>query len=134
MGGVETRGQVAAGLEQAAAQWERDGFGLWMLFDAATGEPVARGGLERTEFDGRPEVELAWLVTPERWGEGIATELGAAAIEVAFGTLGLPDVVAFTLPDNLPSRRVMEKLGLQYEKAAPHKHYGDHVLYRLQAG
>ena len=129
MGGVRTPEQVAEELAAAAAAWERDGFGYWMFFDAATGEPVARGGLSRAEFDGRPEVEVGWTVTPERWGEGLATELGAAALEVA-AELGLDDIVAFTLPHNAPSRRVMEKLGFVYEKTAPYKVYGAHVLYR----
>jgi [ribosomal protein S5]-alanine N-acetyltransferase len=134
MGGIETPDQVSLGLHAAAEHWARDGFGLWMLYDRETGEPVGRGGLERTEFDGAPEIEVAWLIVPERWGQGLATELGAASVDIAFGTLGLPDVVAFTLTDNPASRRVMEKLGFAYEKTAPYKIYGDHVLYRLRAG
>jgi ribosomal-protein-alanine N-acetyltransferase len=129
MGGVSTPEQVAEHLATAAAAWEGDGFGYWMFFDAATGEPVARGGLSRTEFDGRPEVEVGWTVTPERWGQGLATELGAATLDVAL-ELGLRDIVAFTLPYNAPSRRVMDKLGFTYEKTAPYKTFGDHVLYR----
>lgn len=132
LGGVRTREEVAAELERAQESWERDGMGYWMFFDARTGEPVARGGLARTVFDGRPEVEVGWTVTPGRWGEGLATELGAEAVRVAFGVLGLEDVVAFTLPHNAASRRVMEKLGFAYEKTAPYKAYGDHVLYRLR--
>jgi RimJ/RimL family protein N-acetyltransferase len=132
MGGVATPEQVAEQLALAAQTWEREGFGYWMFFDAATGAPVARGGLSRTEFDGRAEVEVGWTVAPERWGEGLATELGGAALEVASG-LGLDDIVAFTLPDNFASRRVMEKLGFTYEKTAPYKTYGDHVLYRRRA-
>ena len=103
-----------------------------MFFDAATGEPVGRGGLSPAVFDGRPEVEVGWTVAPERWGEGLATELGAAALEVA-AELGLDDIVAFTLPHNIASRRVMEKLGFVYEKTAPYKVYGDHVLYRRRS-
>ena len=129
MGGVATPQQVAEQLAHAAEEWERNGFGYWMFFDAATGEPLARGGLSPAEFDGRPEVEVGWTVTPGRWGEGLATELGAAALEVA-AELGLDDIVAFTLPHNAASRRVMEKLGFVYEKTAPYKVYGDHVLYR----
>ena len=103
-----------------------------MFFEAATGEPLARGGLGRTVFDGQPEIEVAWTVVPERWGKGLATELGAASLEVAAG-LGLDDIVAFTLPHNTASRRVMEKLGFVYEKTAPYKVYGDHVLYRRRS-
>jgi RimJ/RimL family protein N-acetyltransferase len=130
MGGVATAEEVAEQLALGAQGWETDGFGYWMFFDAATGAAVARGGMSRAEFDGRPEVEVGWTVAPDRWGEGFATELGAAALEVAFRDLALPDVVAFTLPDNAASRRVMEKLGFVYEKSAPYKVYGEHVLYR----
>jgi RimJ/RimL family protein N-acetyltransferase len=133
LGGAQSREQVGEMLDHDAEEWARDGFGPWMLYDRETGEPVGRGGLNRTEFDGAPEVEVAWLITPERWNQGFATELGAAAVEFAFAKVGLPNVVAFTLPDNLPSRRVMEKLGFAYEKTAPYKVYGDHVLYRLRA-
>jgi RimJ/RimL family protein N-acetyltransferase len=132
MGGVATPEEVAEQLKHAAQAWEREGFGYWMFFDAATGGPVARGGLSRTEFDGRAEVEVGWTVAPDRWGEGLATELGAAALEVA-SSLGLDDIVAFTLPDNLASRRVMDKLGFTYEKTAPYRTYGDHVLYRRRS-
>jgi ribosomal-protein-alanine N-acetyltransferase len=132
MGGVWTPEQAAEQLALAAQQWERDGFGSWMFFDAAGGEPVARGGLSRTAFDGQPEVEVGWTVMPERWGEGLATELGAASLEVA-ADLGLDDLVSFTLPHNLASRRVMEKLGFSYEKTAPYKRFGDHVLYRRRS-
>jgi RimJ/RimL family protein N-acetyltransferase len=131
MGGTATPEEVAEGLEHADAEWERQGFGYYLFSERSTGAPVARGGLARAEFDGREEVEVGWLTFPERWGEGFATEIGAAAVEVAFGPLDLTDVVAFTLPFNTPSRRVMEKLGFVYEKTAPYKVYGDHVLYRL---
>ena len=132
MGGVATAAEVAEQLALAAREWERDGFGYWMFFDAATGAPVARGGLSPTVFDGRSEVEVGWTVTPARWGEGLATELGAAALEVA-SDLGLEDIVAFTLPHNAASRRVMEKLGFTDEKTAPYKTFGDHVLHRRRA-
>jgi RimJ/RimL family protein N-acetyltransferase len=129
MGGVQTRDTVAAILERHAQAWERDGFGFWMWFELATGAPVARGGLQRTEFDGQAEVEVGWTTAPERWGEGFATELGAKAVDVA-AQLELESIVAFTLPHNRASRRVMEKLGFVYEKTAPHRSFGDHVLYR----
>ena len=133
MGGVRSRDEVAQMLEESEATWDERGVGYWMFHEAATGAPVARGGLKHPEFDRRPEVEVAWMVTPEGWGEGFATEFGAASVEVAFGPLELPDVVAFTLPHNAASRRVMEKLGFTYEKTAPFKIFGDHVLYRRAA-
>jgi ribosomal-protein-alanine N-acetyltransferase len=81
---------------------------------------------------GRDEVEIAWAVAPERWGQGYATELGAAAVRVAFADLGLASVVAYTTPGNRASLRVMEKLGFEYEREVVHANL-PHVLYRLQS-
>ena len=132
MGGVQTREQVAQSLAVAAAEWEAVGFGPWMCFELTTGEPLARGGLKRTVFDGRDEVEVGWTTHPDRWGEGFATELGAISVEVGFQRVGIDELVAFTLPHNGASRRVIEKLGFVYEKTAPYRHFGDHVLYRMR--
>ena len=54
-------------------------------------------------------------------------------MDVAFGRLGLADVVAFTLPDNIASRRVMEKSGFRYERDIVWAEM-PHVLYRARAG
>jgi ribosomal-protein-alanine N-acetyltransferase len=81
------------------------------------------------EIEGHPEVELGYRVAAAWWGRGIATEMASALVAVARDRLGLADLVAFTLPYNLASRRVMEKAGFTYERdiewaALPH------VLYR----
>jgi RimJ/RimL family protein N-acetyltransferase len=130
MGGVMDRATVAGMLQATADKWASDGFAYWIFFERSSGEAVARGGLSRTVFDGADEVEVGWTTFPERWREGFATEVGQAALDVAFGPLGLTEVVAFTLPHNGASRRVMDKLGFVYEKTAPYKVFGDHVLYR----
>jgi RimJ/RimL family protein N-acetyltransferase len=75
------------------------------------------------------EVEAGWAIVPERWGQGLATELARTAIEAASGPLRLREVVAFALPDNLASRRVMEKTGFVFERDIIHAGF-PHVLYR----
>ena len=132
LGGVATPDLVDGQIARMREGFAADGFGIYAFLDRETGELVARGGVQRTTFDGADEVELAWAVVSARWGQGLATELGAACVELAFGPLALPDVVAFTLPHNTASRRVMEKLGMTYEKTAEYKVYGPHVLYRLR--
>ena len=130
LGGVLSPARVTAQIEQLRAHWERHGFGYLMWRDRATGEAVARGGLSRAHVGGRDEVEVGWAVMPDRWGEGFATELGAACVRVAFEELGRDDVVAYSLPDNRASRRVMEKLGFGFERDIVHAEQ-PHVLYRL---
>jgi RimJ/RimL family protein N-acetyltransferase len=121
--------EVAGWLAARDSHWERHGFGQWLLRDRITGEMVGRGGLAHTRIGGRDEVELAWSIVPERWGQGLATEMALAALELAFGPLELDDVVAFTLPDNVASRRVMDKAGFVFERDVVHAGL-PHVLYR----
>ena len=124
-----TLADVRASLAEKHDHWERHGFGLWLLRDRHTGLVVGRGGLQYTDAIGGFAVEAAWTIAPERWGEGLATELAVASVAVAFDVLDVNEVIAITLPDNLASRRVMEKAGFTYDR--PIDHVGlEYVLYR----
>jgi ribosomal-protein-alanine N-acetyltransferase len=132
LGGAQSPGAVRIAIGRHGEHWDAHGFGYWMFLDRETGAPVARGGLSRAHVGDRDEVEVGWAVTPERWGQGYATELGAASVRVAFDLLALSDLVSYTLPHNLASRRVMEKLGFGYEREIVHADL-PHVLYRLRS-
>ncbi len=129
LGGLRSDAETATRLREAEEHWERHGFGMWLLRDPADGSFVGRGGLEHTSVEGAPEVQIIYALMPPYWGRGLATELARRCVEVAFGPLDLPDVVAFTLPANRGSRRVMEKAGLRYERDITHAGL-PHVLYR----
>ena len=133
LGGVRTPDVTRIFLQAVIQHWDDHGFGFWIFHDAATGELVGRGGLRRLEIEGNREVEVAYAVVADRWGQGFATEMAEAAVETAFRRLKLASVVAFTLPSNKASRRVMEKVGFSYERDIV---YADlpHVLYRLTTG
>lgn len=129
LGGVCTAGETEARLGRLIAHWEQHGFGWWIARERRSGRFLGRGGLRRVEVDGRAEVEVGYGFLAPFWNCGYATELARESIAVAFANLQLPDVVSFTLPTNLASRRVMEKSGLVYERdftwaGRPH------VLYR----
>jgi RimJ/RimL family protein N-acetyltransferase len=106
-------GESRAMLERTLHHYERKGFGVWLAEDRETGEPVGRIGLSYHRAWPHHDPEVGWWIAPERWGEGLATEAGAAAIEHAFGPLGFRRVISICVEDNVPSRRVMEKLGLR---------------------
>ena len=129
---TRTRGDVRAGLQRKLAHWDRHGFGHWLFRDRATGAMVGRGGPQHTLASGRDEIELGWVIAPERWGEGLATELARASLEVVFGPLALEDVIAYTQPGNVASRRVMEKSGFSYERDITYETQ-PFVLYRQRA-
>jgi RimJ/RimL family protein N-acetyltransferase len=124
-----TEADVLDGLAAKIDHWDRHGFGMWLLRDRGTGEMVGRGGLQYTYTAGLHDIEAGWAIVPEYWGQGLGTELAHACVETAFEQLDLLDIVAFTLPTNNASRRVMDKAGFAYERDIVHAGL-PHVLYR----
>ena len=103
-------------MHRAVEHWEQHGFGFWVFRHKADGQFVGRGGLKIYEIDGRDVVGLAYAVVSECWNEGFATEMSKASLEVGFGRLGFEEIASWTLPTNVASQRVMEKLGFRYER------------------
>ncbi len=132
---AESDGFVAA-IERAFA---RDGFGLWAV-EAATGF-VGFVGLNRVRFTAPfvPAVEVGWRLAQDAWGHGYATEAATAVLDDAFGRVGLSEVVSFTIPANVRSVAVMERLGMTHDPADDFDHprvmighpHRRHVLYRM---
>jgi ribosomal-protein-alanine N-acetyltransferase len=123
--GAFTRAECAATVARKAAHWTSHGFGTSLAFDGE--RCVGWSILQHSLVAGHSEVEIGWAVARELWGRGIATELGRHALDCATAA-GFERIVAFTRPDNLASRRVMEKLGLRYERDFTHAGL-PHVLY-----
>jgi ribosomal-protein-alanine N-acetyltransferase len=130
LGGPRTREQSESWLRNDIAHWRVHDFGVWLAFERSTDTLVGRIGTRATLIDGAMEVELAWLVHPDHWGQGYAAELAAPARDLAFSR-GLRSVVAITQPTNSASLRVMAKLGMTFERDIEHAGL-PHVLYRSQ--
>ena len=124
-----TEEDLQQGLQATVEHWKVHGFGFWLVRDRDTGEPVGRGGLRWTDATGRQEVEAAWVIIPSRRCEGLATELAQGAVTAAFGPLGLDELIAYTLPRNVASRRVMEKAGFTFDREIVVDEL-PHVVYR----
>ncbi|MDJ0519843.1 MAG: GNAT family N-acetyltransferase [Trichodesmium sp. MO_231.B1] len=74
-----------------------------------------------------PEIELGYLLNPAYWYRGLATEAAKASLKYGFEELKLKEIVAVAQPENIASQRVMEKLGMKYEKDA--NYYQTNVVY-----
>jgi RimJ/RimL family protein N-acetyltransferase len=98
------------------AHFSRHGFGPWVVELAQTQEFVGCIGLSVVPYEAAftPAVEIAWRLAKQHRGAGYATEAAKAALADGFGRLGLSDIVANTSPGNLPSRRVMERIGMRH--------------------
>jgi RimJ/RimL family protein N-acetyltransferase len=91
------------------------GYSFVAVVERETGAVIGDAGLYPFAGTG-PDLELGYTLARSAWGRGYATELGRALLEHAFGALGAERVVAQVEPDNAASRRVLEKLGLRYER------------------
>ena len=106
----------------------RYGFAAGALLSKSDGEMIGWGGLQPLEETG--EIEVGYSFARAHWGRGYATEMAAAWLRYGFERAGLARIVAVAVPENTASRRVMEKLGMKYEKTEPH--YGiDCVFYAI---
>jgi RimJ/RimL family protein N-acetyltransferase len=121
--------------------FERHGFGLFAAELLHEKTLIGFIGLSVPAFDApfMPTVEIGWRLAFDHWGRGLATEGAHAVVRHAFQSAGLNSLVAFTVPQNLRSRRVMENLGMIHDSGADFDHPGlpsghplrHHVLYRL---
>jgi [ribosomal protein S5]-alanine N-acetyltransferase len=132
LGGLRSDGETAGYLRDNLEHWDRYGYGMWVFREGTSGRFVGRAGLRNTRVGGGDEVELAYALVAEYWNRGLATEMARAILGLAFERLGVTDLVCFTLPTNLASRRVMEKAGFTYEREVMHAGL-PHVLYRITA-
>jgi len=122
--------------------FQRHGYGPWAAELRSDGSFIGYIGLNVPPFEAHftPCVEIGWRLSFECWGKGLATEGARRALRYGFETLGLEEVVSFTVPANVRSRRVMEKLGMTHGDADDFDHPGlaaghplrHHVLYRLK--
>ncbi|KHE32111.1 GNAT family acetyltransferase [Pseudomonas aeruginosa] len=135
------RAQSDALLRRIDAHFAEHGFGWWAL-QVKGGDPfIGYVGLEVVDFDAPfvPAVAIGWRLAAEHWAEGFAHEAAEAALSYAFDTLGLDQVVAFTVPANENSLRLMARLGMHRDPADDFEHpelppghrLRHHVLYRL---
>lgn len=139
--GVLSQSEALAEAGRIRASLAQRGWGVWALELPGRLPFAGFCGLNLPGFDApfMPAVEIGWRLTPEAWGQGLATEAAAAALAFAFDVLELPQVVSYTVPDNDASRRVMQRLGMQHDAAddfdhprfAPDHPLCRHVLYRV---
>ncbi|WP_133128159.1 GNAT family N-acetyltransferase [Legionella nagasakiensis] len=123
-------------------QLENRYYMLWAAELQDTGDLIGFVGLNYFDKPAHfsPAVEIGWRLGSQYWGFGYATEGALASLDYGFNQLGINEIVAFTVPDNLRSRKVMEKIGMvqdidgsfTHPKLPPDHRLSKHVLYRIQ--
>lgn len=95
---------------------EHPELGLWATIHKETDRFIGRCGLLPWTIDERLEVEVAYLLAKEYWGQGLGTEAAQAILDYGFGNLRLSRLICLIDRENLASIRVAEKIGMTFEK------------------
>jgi RimJ/RimL family protein N-acetyltransferase len=117
----KTRDEAQGWIDWNQRLYRDEGFGLWTLTLRSTGEYVGDCGLTVQKPEGEREIEVGYHVRPDLQGKGYATEAAAACRDYAANVLGLRRLIAIIHPDNVPSQRVAEKIGLRAERELTYK-------------
>jgi RimJ/RimL family protein N-acetyltransferase len=133
-----SRAQSDALVDLAERQFDEHGYGLWAVEIPDQAPFIGYVGLLANPYFRNPEV--GWRLDKPYWHKGYATEAALAAVADGFERIGLEEIVSFTTPFNMPSIRVIERLGMTHDAADDFDHpnvpaghpYRRHVLYRLR--
>ncbi|SRR5579883_100415 len=130
--GVRTPAEIKNGLEKAILHQKKHGFSLGCVVEKESGIFVGRAGLIYLAYDDtQPDIEVSYALTKDSWCKGYATELASALINWGFQNLPVTKLVAVINPRNDRSRRVLEKVKMNYVGRA---HYWNNevALYAIR--
>jgi RimJ/RimL family protein N-acetyltransferase len=116
--------RIIAFVERQRRHYRDFGFCLWKLVSKDKNRVVGFCGLQ--PLNDLPGIEIGWWLASDLWGQGLVTESAQLVLSDGFGRLGLNRIVAVALRENKASTRIMEKLGMTYEREV--LHYGFHVV------
>ncbi|WP_293162374.1 GNAT family N-acetyltransferase [Okeania sp. SIO2C9] len=123
--GILTRAETETRILSIIKSWKKNNFGMWAVVHKIDNKMIGRCGL--CFLDNTPEIELGYLLNPKYCYQGLATEAAKASLRYGFEELKLEKIVVVAQPENIASRRVMEKIGMKYEK--PANYYQTNVVY-----
>ncbi len=116
---VTSMQEMKKAIETRIINYKKYGYGRWAAILKNGQHFVGWAGLDYLpEFDA---IDLGYRFLPQYWGQGIATEVSHAILNYGFNSLELKKIIAIALKENKASIRVMEKIGMEFEKCAPYE-------------
>jgi ribosomal-protein-alanine N-acetyltransferase len=112
-------------IDSIRQNWEKNHFGVWAVVHKKHQKLIGHCGLKFLE--NTTEIQIGYLLLKSYWGRGLGTEAAKATLHYGFDVIKLERIVAVAKPENIASLRVMEKVGLKYEKDA--YYYENDVVY-----
>jgi len=116
---VQNAKEAKARVRERMLLFDRRKLGKFPIFlkksrPTETGEFIGTCGIEPFNLEEQPELELGYRLRLNFWGKGYAKEAATAMLKYGFDDLRLPKIMAFVLPQNRASVRILEQLGFQY--------------------
>lgn len=109
----QSRVEAANWISLVSSCWESQGIGFCSVILRTTGELAGWCGLWRlAETD---EIEVGYAIDKRFWNQGLAAEAALRLLDYGFNELGLEEIVAVAREENAGSRRVMEKIGMNFD-------------------
>jgi RimJ/RimL family protein N-acetyltransferase len=103
---------------------------MWAVDLIETGELIGHCGIQPLGDTG--ETEIGWMLVSRHWGKGMATEAARAVLRYAMNDLGFKRIVAITHPENRASSKIMEKIGMSYEKTIEWRGVEGVLMYAIE--
>lgn len=128
---VKTPEETWENIRRVQTRWQKYGFSWWAIREKSSGAIIGAACLQHlANVEGAP-LEIGWRLVPKQNGKGYATEAAKAIIDFASEQIGSTYLVAVADPENIPSQRVMQRLGMTYK--ALEQHYDvPCVVYELK--
>ncbi|MDB4656061.1 GNAT family N-acetyltransferase [Flavobacteriales bacterium] len=124
---IESLEEMEQAIQTRIPNYKKYGYGRWATFLKEEMQFIGWAGLAYLpEFD---EIDIGYRFLPEYWGRGYATEASRAILAFGFDKLGLKKIIAIAMKENQASIRVMEKVGMEFDKLAPYEPGGEDVVW-----
>lgn len=131
-GRVFTKEELKELLEKEFIHSENDKTGFWCLTSTLEDQLIGVSGLLECNYLNKGHYEFGFILKEKYWGKGLATEIGAFWIKYAKEKLHLTKLVATVSPENIASKRVLEKLNMKCVDRFISRERGERLLFRIE--
>ncbi|MBL8088920.1 MAG: GNAT family N-acetyltransferase [Anaerolineales bacterium] len=104
--------------------------GLWATIHKETGKFIGRCGLLPWTIDNQFDIEVAYTIAEEYWGQGLASEAAEGILNYGFENLNLSRLICLIDPENIGSQKVAEKIGMKFERKVD-GYEGDNIPFYI---
>lgn len=124
---IQSMEEMEQAIQTRIENYKKYGYGRWATFLKDGVQFIGWAGLDYLpEFD---EIDLGYRFLPNYWGMGYATEASHAILTYGFDTLELNRIIALAMKENKASIKVMEKVGMKFDKFAPYEPRSKDVIW-----